>query len=152
EGARLTRGHAEELIPGVVNYPGALLEVPRFGGIRYNEVYPGIDVAYHGGAGGGFEYDFILSPGADPHRIRLSYQGGNGIRIGTSGDLFIATEGGEIRQAQPTAWQEVAGKRKYVAVRYVLRGRTVTLSVAKYNKSRSLIIDPALTWATYVGF
>ena len=39
--------------------------VRTFGGVRYGSVWPGIDVAFHG-TRQRLEYDYILSPGADP--------------------------------------------------------------------------------------
>jgi len=41
--------------------------------VRYDAVYPGIDVVYYGNQNQ-LEYDFILHPGADPGRIRLKFK------------------------------------------------------------------------------
>ena len=45
--------------------------VRTFGAVRYGSVWPGIDVAFHG-TGRQLEYDYILSPGADPGQIAQS--------------------------------------------------------------------------------
>ncbi len=41
--------------------------------------------------------------------------------------------------------------RREIPSRYRLRGRTVTFALARYDRSRPLVIDPALTWATFLG-
>jgi hypothetical protein len=58
--------------PGRVNYligndPSAWrTNVPTFRGVRYREIYSGIDVVFNVG-----EYDFLVAPGADPSRIEV---------------------------------------------------------------------------------
>src|SRR5215471_16097979 len=47
-------------------------DVPTFGRVRFTNVYPGIDVAYHGNRGD-LETDFIVQPGADPQAIRIRF-------------------------------------------------------------------------------
>ena len=48
--------------------------VPQFARVRYEQVYPGIDVVYYG-VDEGPEYDLVVSPGADPGRIVLEFIG-----------------------------------------------------------------------------
>src|SRR5204863_5448146 len=47
--------------------------------------------------------------------------------------------------------QDHAGQRVAIDCRYVLRGRTITLDVGRYDSSAALTIDPVLTYATYLG-
>ena len=67
---------AEHLLSGKVNYfignDPALwrTNIATFARVRYEEVYPGIDLIYYGNEGQ-LEYDFIVAPGADPNRITL---------------------------------------------------------------------------------
>jgi len=35
--------------------------IPRFGGVRYNQIYPGIDLLYYGAHPRQLEYDLIVS-------------------------------------------------------------------------------------------
>jgi uncharacterized protein (TIGR03437 family) len=149
------RGEARELLPGVVSYlrhnpDHSLTGIPTYRAVRYRGVYRGIDVVYYGGAK--LEYDFVLAPGADPRRIRIRYEGLlRALRLNDAGDLEVATAGGMMRQHRPVAYQEIAGVRKEIASRYVLHGRTVSFVLDPYDRSLPLVIDPALTWATYVG-
>ena len=47
--------------------------VRHFRRVRYDEVYPGIDLDYYY-RDGELEYDFIVAPGADPATIRLAFE------------------------------------------------------------------------------
>lgn len=154
-GARPTQGQAESPLPGVVNYladsassshPG----IPTYARVRYREVYPGIDVVYYG-TEGQLEYDFVLAPGADPRKIRVRYEGASRLRLDARGDLLIRSASGELRQPRPTIYQEIAGRRRPVAGGYALHGQTVRFEVAAYDRTRPLVIDPTLTWASYFG-
>ena len=45
-------------------------DVPTYGEIARRQIYPGIDVVFHG-KGGRLEFDFVVGPGADPEAIRM---------------------------------------------------------------------------------
>ncbi|MGH9357977.1 MAG: SBBP repeat-containing protein, partial [Terriglobia bacterium] len=44
--------------------------IPTYAEVRYEAVYPGVNLIYHS-ADGQLEYDFVVSPGADPAKIAL---------------------------------------------------------------------------------
>ena len=46
--------------------------IPNYGKARYRSLYPGIDLVYYGHHGS-LEYDWVVSAGADPKRIRLTF-------------------------------------------------------------------------------
>jgi beta-propeller repeat-containing protein len=144
-------------LPGKSNYLSGAdpsrwrTNVANYARVKYDEVYPGVDMVYYG-AGRQLEYDFIVAAGADPGRIKLSMEGAQGMRLDERGDLVLSVGGDEIRQRKPVAYQEVNGVRKEVAARYTLSGnRQVGFSVAEYDKSKPLVIDPVLVYSTYLG-
>jgi len=49
-------------------------DVPEYTKIRYQEVYPGIDVVYQGDQRQ-LRYDFVVKPGADASAIQMAFQG-----------------------------------------------------------------------------
>ena len=51
--------------------------VPTYAQVEYQDVYPGIDLVYHGTHQRSLEYDFVVAPGADPGAITLSSRGLN---------------------------------------------------------------------------
>ena len=147
---------AEEL-PGKANYfigsdpANWRTDVPTYAKVRYKNVYPGIDLIYYGNQRQ-LEYDFVVSPGADPKRIRLGFQGADKLEVDAQGDLVLHTATGVIRQRKPVIYQEVEGARREIAGGYVLEGaRRVGFRVTAYDAHRPLVIDPALFYSTYLG-
>jgi hypothetical protein len=47
-------------------------DIAQYAAVRYQAPYPGIDLVFHA-SGQTIEYDWIVSPGADPGRIRMSF-------------------------------------------------------------------------------
>jgi hypothetical protein len=138
---------------GVVNYYSrgrSISAVPRFGRVRYRGVYPGIDVVYHG-AQNQIEYDFEVRPGSDPAQIALEFLAdafsGAKPRIEANGDLVL----GFFVQRKPVAYQLIDGERRPVEAAYQLRGRRVAFRVSAYDRTKELIIDPIVTYSTYLG-
>src|SRR5437868_5498883 len=87
EGARATASSEPAAkLPGVVNYLRGgsradwVLDVPTYERVRYQRIYPGIDVTYYGKEGR-LEYDFMVGPGANPDRISLRYEGATSIHL-----------------------------------------------------------------------
>jgi uncharacterized protein (TIGR03437 family) len=124
--------------------------IPHYARVRYRNVYPGVSLLLYGAAGR-LEYDFIVAPGADPGRIRMAFEGAEELRLEASGDLIVRAAGGEIRQFKPVAYQEVAGVRKAIEGRYLVKGRQVGFQIGRYDASRPLVIDPVLGYSTYLG-
>ena len=48
--------------------------LPTYAQVRYQDVYPGIDLVYYGNQRE-LEYDFVVAPGADPGTIALTFEG-----------------------------------------------------------------------------
>ena len=147
----------EDPFPGTVNYflgndPAKWQShVPTYASVRCTNVYPGIDLVYYGNRRQ-LEYDFRLAPHADPARIRLQFRGADRLAITQAGDLAISTAGSQISFRKPTVFQQIGSLRRPVSGRFVLRaGNTVGFEVGRYDRSRPLVIDPTLVYATYLG-
>jgi hypothetical protein len=146
-----------ELLPGIVNYfigddPAQWrTNVPTYAKVRYDGLYPGVDLIYYG-TQRQLEYDFVVRPGADPSSIMLSFQGADRLEVDAQGDLVLHTAAGAIHMRKPFIYQEVGGVRREILGGYVLMGEHhVGFEVAAYDASRPLIIDPVLTYSTYLG-
>jgi hypothetical protein len=125
--------------------------VSKYSKVRYHDVYPGIDLVYYGHQRQ-LEYDFVISPDADPNSIRLAFAGGDHIIIDDAGDLVMQTAAGEIRQKKPVAYQEIDGKRQSIEATYVLGDDDrVGFKLASYDHSKPVVIDPVLIYSTYFG-
>jgi len=126
--------------------------VPLYSRVRYRGVYPGIDVDYYG-SDGHLEYDFLLEPGADPGLIRLRFQGAQRSIVTPQGDLLVECAGGQLVQKRPFIYQQdPRGGRRQIQGRYVpLPDGAVGLRLDRYDRSRALVIDPLLVYASYFG-
>ncbi len=126
-------------------------DIPAFAAVEYRGVYPGIDVRYYG-RGGRLEYDFRVAPGADPAAVRLRFEGAGELRLEPGGDLVFITAGGRWRHHKLRIYQETAGPRRAIPGRYVLRGaREAGFEIGAYDHTRELVVDPVLTYSTYLG-
>ena len=158
-------GTGLERLPGESNYylgndPSHWrTDVPHFAKVRFNDVYPGIDVVYYDAAREGrsqrsrlLEYDFIVEPGADPKQIRLAFDGAEYVSIDKDGGLRLHTAAGDVRQYRPVVYQEIAEMRRPIGGRYVLRDDgAVAFEVDAYDREHPLVIDPKVEYSTYLG-
>jgi len=151
------RVEGRQELPGKVNYfigndPAKWrTNVPTYAKVQYTNVYPGVDLIYYGNQRQ-LEYDFVVRPGADPKAIALGFQGADRLEVDGQGDLVLHTAAGSIRQRKPVIYQEIDGARREIAGGYIIEAaRQVSFRVAAYDASRPLIIDPALSYSTYLG-
>jgi uncharacterized repeat protein (TIGR01451 family) len=128
-----------------------LSRVPTYGRVRYQDLYPGVDLVYYGKEQQ-LEYDFEIAPGSNPGAIKLGFEGVQKLIIDAGGDLVLHKAGNEIRLRKPLVYQEADGVKQSVPGRYVLRGRRqIGFEIGEYDKTRSLVIDPVLTYSTFLG-
>jgi hypothetical protein len=125
--------------------------VAHYGQVEYQDVYTGVNLVYHGNQQQ-LEYDFQVAPGVNPGVIRLAFQGTSGLELDSQGDLVLHTSGGDVVEHAPVVYQDGAAGRQSVAGQYVLEGDgQVGFSVGAYDPSRTLVIDPVLSYSTYLG-
>jgi hypothetical protein len=140
--------------------------VESYSKVKYENLYPGIDLLYYGNQAGEIEYDFIVAPGTAPDVIALSVEGAQSIEVDDqSGDLLLETSVGRVRQRAPFIYQEVNGERQEIVGRYRLlksapsiqklkskiQNPLVAFEVDDYDKSKPLVIDPVVVYSTLLG-
>ena len=158
EGAnRSAQVRGVEELPGRSNYfrgndpTNWRIDIPSYARVEYVEVYRGVDLVYYGNLGQ-LECDFVVAPDADPKVIRLTVEGARRMEIDLNGDLVLHTQNGDLLLRKPATYQEEDGVRKPVAARYVLRGNhRVGFALAPYDARKPLVIDPVLSYATFLG-
>jgi hypothetical protein len=112
--------------------------VPTYSKVKYEAVYPGIDLVYYGNQRQ-LEYDFIVAPHANPRSIALDIRGASRIRKDAKGDLLFKTQEGEIRWHKPVVYQEKDGARNEIAASYSITDKNrVGFEIAKYDARRLL--------------
>lgn len=131
-----------------------IMEVPAWAKVKYESVWPGIDLIWHGDQQQ-IEHDFVVAPGADAKQIKLEFNGAQRIGIDRAGALTLSTESGELRLLKPVAWQEVDGKRRAVSCDFRLRrsgpNTQVGFRLGRYDRRQPLVIDPVLSYSTFLG-
>ena len=175
EGANCSpRVSGASLLPGKSNYfigndPSKWRhDIPQFARVEYHAVYPGVDLVYYGNQGQ-LEYDFRVAPGADPNQITLSFQGASAHIIsishdsedsGDSGDLILSTDQGDVRFHAPNIYQPATPEsgnpsgnaQKTIAGSFrQLADNKIGFTIGDYDHSRELVIDPVLSYSTYLG-
>jgi uncharacterized repeat protein (TIGR01451 family) len=126
-------------------------DVPQFAGVRYRDVYPGIDLVYHGNQGR-LEYDFEVAPGAEPTRLALEFAGALHRHLDAHGNLILSLPSGDVAVHAPRAYQKVGANEQPVSSSFRLQSNgDVGFDVGSYDPSRTLVIDPILTFSTYLG-
>ncbi len=125
--------------------------VSDFARVKLQGVYPGVDLIYHGNQGQ-LEYDFTVAPGADPGTIRLAFQGADSTTLNAQGDLVLHTAAGDVVEHAPVLYQEIGGMRQSVSGRYLIGADgQVGFAVGSYDTSEPLVIDPTLSYSTFLG-
>ena len=126
-------------------------DVPQFARVRYRAVYPGIDLVYYG-KHGQLEYDFEAAPGSDPSEVALHFHGAENLAIDSAGNLVLTVGDGHVTLQAPRVYQRVGEEERRIDGRFELRGNhRVGFALGPYDQRRTLIIDPVLTYSTYLG-
>lgn len=151
EGANAVRPVGRERLPFDSNFfigkePGGWkTDVANFGEVVYRNLYDGTDLVYRVIAEG-LKYEFIVSPGADPAVINVTYEGTESLRI-DDGSLVAHTALEDVRDAAPVSFQE----GKEVKCSMELRGaNSYGFFCENLDASLQLVIDP-LVYSTYLG-
>src|SRR5579864_2255011 len=125
--------------------------IPRFGRVRYRDVYPGVDLDFYGKQGR-LEYDFDVHPGADLRQIELDFSGTQGMTVAANGDLVLSLDGREVRFQAPHVYQSSSGGDAPITGKFLQLGKDrIAFEVGDYDHSRTLVIDPVLSFSTYLG-
>ena len=151
-----------ERLPGTTNYflgPGAdewVTGIPTFRQIVYRDLYPGVDLVFYG-QGESIEFDFVVDPGADPSLIRLEFVDGagrreRGLAITTGGELQVGPPNQPLRLLRPVIYQAGESGREMVGGEYVVApDALVEISLAGYDRTRQLVIDPLIQFSSLLG-
>ena len=146
---------AVDPLPGMVNYLVGndrskwQTAVPTYKRVAYHGVYPGVDLVYYGNQRE-LEYDFVLSPGADAAAIGLQFTGATP-KIEKTGDLVLAVAAGETRFHKPVIYQMAGDRRVSIQGGYQIADGKVGFALGDYDHSKPLVIDPVLSYLTYLG-
>ncbi|MBI1741615.1 hypothetical protein HYR54_00930 [Candidatus Acetothermia bacterium] len=107
--------------------------IPTYAKVKYQNVYPGIDLIYYGNQGQ-LEYNLVVFPGFDPKKVTLDFEGAEQIEVNEQGNLLLRVTGGQIQLQKPIIYQEIDGVRKEVVGSFALKGANqVGFQVSAYD-------------------
>jgi hypothetical protein len=116
-------------------------DIGTYGGIVYRDLYPGIDLAYHGREGR-LAPRLTVQPKARVGEIAFRYEGADSISIDDQGQLRIVTALGTITEPAPRCYQEIGEEQREIKGRYVLlNDDTVGFEVSRWKQDRPLMIS-----------
>jgi len=119
--------------------------------VRYQNVYPGIDLVYYGNHRQ-LEYDFVVSPHADPGQIGLVINGSENVRVDPDNNLLVETSAGRLHFKSPVVYQQINGRRVPVQGSFVVNDSNhISFHLSRYDRSQPLVIDPVIVYSTYLG-
>ena len=125
--------------------------VSQYARVAYKNIYPGIDLAYYGEQSK-LEFDFIIAPESSPAPIDFAFSGAKQLATDASGNLIVSSAAGDVVLHRPVAYQQQNGTRQLVDARFALKGKNqVSFDLGSYDHSRELVIDPTVTYSTYLG-
>jgi hypothetical protein len=152
----ITEGKSSDFIQ---YYNHDALDVRSYQKITYKNIYPNIDwVVYtnanlqtnslsSGEGWGEVKYDFIIHPGGDPSLIKLKTHWVEDLNLKPDGSLTLVNRMGSITEMSPVSLQ--SGKE--ISTSFKLEDKTFSFQLADYDKTQTLVIDPAVAWSTYYG-
>ena len=150
--------NGQEELPGKLNYfigndPAKWRsDVPLYAKVHYKDIYKGIDLLYYGNQRQ-LEYDFQVSPGSDPRAIKIQFEGTEQVKVDSKdGSLVLVVDQSEVRLKRPVIYQLAEdGNRREIRGGYEVKGKNVKFRVGDFDKSKPLVIDPILSYSTYLG-
>jgi len=127
-------------------------DVTNYKSITYKNIYDGIDLKYYGN-GKQMEYDFIVAPGVDPSQICIQYDDAKSVSVNGNGELVVETDWGQVIERKPLVYQSSKNYTQRINCEYVLidENRFGFYLLDGYDSEMVLVIDPVLSYSTYLG-
>lgn len=143
----------EVKLSGTVNiYKGqtTFTGIPTFQQVRYKNLYEGIDLVV-GGINRQLKSYYVVAPGAQVTNIKVQYPFAT-LSMAENGALVVNNGQGELREEKPYVYQIVNEREVEVSAAYAIENdSTYTFSIGSFDPSLPLIIDPYLSYASYLG-
>jgi len=125
--------------------------VRSFQTVTYKDLYPGIDLVFTApeDADDTLKYEFIIQPGVDASQIRMKYKGLSQVSLNENGLLHVPFANGFVDEGKVNCFLQNSDRP--VDSRISIFKNTVVFSIAEFDKTKTLVIDPSIVWGTYFG-
>lgn len=126
-------------------------EVPNYAKVTYEAIYPGVDLVFYGNHRS-LEHDFRIAARADYKQIRVQLNEADRLTINADGDLIVKAGSGRLTFLAPKIYQLQHNKKVNVSGRYVLLAeKEFGFQLGSYDKTLPIVIDPILSYSTYLA-
>jgi hypothetical protein len=127
-------------------------DVPAFSALTLVNIYDGIDIRYYC-RDGKFEYDLLVSPGADLAQVRICYEGVEACGLDQDGNLVLSCPWNTVIETIPSVFQPGAAESKLLSARFVLVSNNIVGFAVEgdYEEELALIVDPQIGYSSYLG-
>ena len=150
---RIAKGHGSPegerlLTAAVTRFEGPTQRTSRlYERVRFTSVYSGIDLVFYGHAGM-LEFDFVVKPGAQLSDIHFEVDGATP-QVAADGSLELRSGDTLVRWNPPVLYEREGGRN--ISGAFAVQGREVRFECGDYDRSKTLVIDPVLNYASYLG-
>lgn len=121
--------------------------------VLYRDVWQDIDVTYTAAGEGIAESTYFIHDTTKENpaeAIRLRYN--RPVHLDAEGNLVTVFETGAMTESAPKAWQVIDGQEQAVPVSFVVHGeQEVGFTLGEFVSGVPLVIDPTITWNTFLG-
>ncbi|MBL4736374.1 MAG: SprB repeat-containing protein, partial [Flavobacteriales bacterium] len=114
--------------------------IPGYRKLIYKDLYPNIDLEYVFHPDNGIKYSLLVHPGGDPSMVKMRYSATDEISI-IDGNVHLSTIFGDIIDHEVST-SYFDNEHEQIKSRFLLKDKTVSIKVGKYDKSRPIFIDP----------
>lgn len=126
-------------------------DAPAYAAVMYRDLYEGVNLTL-GSEGGSLKSEFTVQPGTDHRVIKVRYRGAQSVEMEETGGLLVRTAHGSFREHPPVVYQDLPEGRRYLGAKYFLQGdETAGFLIEDYDRQLPLVIDPVLTYSSYIG-
>jgi len=115
--------------------------------LTYKNIYHNIDLVFHN-CKEGVEYDFVVFPGGKVTDIKIAWNGVLHTKESEDGGICHYFTEGMVKEGKPHSFQEIG----VVQSLYLKYHNYFGFKVGAYNPNKKLVIDPTISWATYLGY
>ncbi len=128
------------------------IDIPNYTKVIYENIYTGIDAVFYGN-GQLLEYDLCVAPGADPNEVQMHFEGAKELTLDKEGNLHILTSADQqLFMQKPFIYQIKEEKKAEIFGEFVLLANNdIGFKIGQYDRNNSLIIDPILSYSTFLG-
>jgi hypothetical protein len=121
--------------------------------VTYSGLWSGVDLVYSADPGSIVKSTWYIAPdgiAGSVNQIHLRYN--RPVSLDAAGNLVTAFDAGSLTESRPVAWQEIDGQKRAAAVSYRLCSENEAgFALEDYLPGIPLVIDPDITWSTFMG-